>query len=191
MTFLRRGEVIEYMRDLHAYVKVKPYGMVQIPASIVQKHADIFELLPPHEESEFSIPGVLDKYVYVDPRLQPMTKKYSGANEEDKLIESGNYFMGKLRDRDASHAARLIKMILRAIKNEFARELAPNQEYYYVPLMTENETLALRTNTGEFEDTVNRLMGNCFPVSEEGKEQAQNWAHDIQPALFYFFKSKY
>lgn len=191
MVFLKQGEVIEYMPDLHAYVKVKPYGVVQIPSSVVQRHPHMFELLAPEEQDEFSIPEVLDEYTYIDSRLDTQRRKYSDTHEEDKLIAHGNYFMGKMQVRDSAMAARILAMILIGIKNRFARKIKKGDEYTYCPIFTQNVTSATKVYEDSFEDKMYRLMGNCFAPSQAGREQSQLWAERYQPALYYFFQSKY
>ncbi len=191
MVFLKQGEVIEYMPDLHAYVKIKPYGVVQIPASVVQRHPHMFELLAPEEKSEFTIPEVLDEYTYIDSRLETQRRKFSDTHGEDRLIDNGNYFMGKMQVKDSSMAARLVIMILTGLKNRFSRQIKHGEEYSYCPLFTKNTTTNYKVFEGTLEDQMYRIMGNCFAPSESGREQALHWAETYQPALYYFFQSKY
>ena len=191
MVFLKQGEIIEYMPDLHAYVKVRPYGVVQIPSSIVQRHPHMFELLPPEEKDEFTIPEVLDEYTYIDSRLNIQRRKYSNTHNEDELIANGNYFMGKMQVKDSSMASRILTMFLLAIKNKFARQIKEGDEYIYCPVFTQNVTSASKIYEDTFEDKMYRLIGNCFDLSSSGKDQAQLWGARYQPALYYFLQSKY
>jgi hypothetical protein len=191
MTFLRRGEVIEYMRDLDSYVKVKPYGMVQVPASVVRAHSDVFELLPPHEENEFTQPSMLDTYAYIDSRIEPKMRSYSNSNGEIHLIQNGNYFMGKTKTRDVKMATRLIKMVLLALKTPFIHSLKRGDEYYAIPLFEENSTPRIYQYHQTGQDIFYRLIGNCFPADTDGQAQARQFAQEYQPVLYYFFISKF
>ena len=191
MTFLRRGEVIEYMRDLDSYVKVKPYGMVQVPASIVRSHTDIFELLPPHEENEYTQPSMLDNYAYLDPRIEPKLRNYSGSQGEAKLIQNGNYFMGKTKTRDVKMAARLIRMILLALKTPFLHTISKGDSYYAIPLFEANALPKKYQYSQSLQDIFYRLIGNCFPADATGQVQARQFAETYQPVLYYFFISKF
>lgn len=191
MTFLKKGDVIEYMRDLHAYVKVKPYAMIQVPPRVVQKYPEKFQLIPPREADEFTKPTTLDEYTYIDSRLNPQTRSYSGNYNEVEVLNKGNYFMGSDALRDARMAARLMQMILLALKNQFARKLHSGEAYYFSPLFKSNTLVERRTNQDQREDHLNRLIGNCFPVTLEGEQQARQWSETYQPVLYYFLRYKY
>jgi len=191
MTFLRKGDVVEYMRDLNVYFKVNSTGISQIPANVVRKYSDIFELLPPTEDNEYSKPNLLSTYTYIDPRLLPTKKIYSGNNQEDLLVDNGNYFLGVHQIKDAEMATKLLKMLLLGIKNQFARTLKLGDTYTYSPLFSENKTIATKVNDNKLEDYLYRLTGNCFPEGVEGERLARQWSHEYQPALFYFLKNKY
>lgn len=191
MTFLRKGDIVEYMRDLNVYFKVNSSGIIQIPANIVRKYDTIFELLPPQEDNDYSRPNVLSTYTYIDPRLLSNKKVYSGNNQEDLLVDNGNYFLGVEQLKDSQMASKLLKMILIGIKNKFGRELKLGDIYTYSPLFSENKTVATKLNENKLEDYVYRLMGNCFPEGVEGERLSRQWSHEYQPALFYFLKSKY
>jgi hypothetical protein len=191
MTYLRRGDIIEYMRDLDSYVKVKPYGMVQIPASVVKKHTEVFELLPPHEENEYTQPSMLDHYAYMDSRIEPNIRSYAHSGGEEKLLQNGNYFMGKTKTRDVDMATRIIKMILLAIKTPFIHNIKIGDCYYSIPLFQESAIPVLYTYSKSLQDYCYRLMGNCFPADSDGESQARKWAENYQPALYYFLISKF
>lgn len=191
MTFLRKGDVIEYMRDLDSYVKIKPYGMVQVPASVVRNYQHIFELLPPHEENEYTQPSMLDHYTYIDSRIESNVRSFSNSRGEIKLIQNGNYFMGKTKTRDAFMASGLIKMILLAIKSPFIHNLKKGDMYYAIPLFTENAQPTQYTYSKNLQDFFYRFIGNCFPPDNEGEEQVRIWAETYQPTLYYFLSSKF
>jgi hypothetical protein len=191
MTYLRRGDIIEYMRDLDSYVKIKPYGMIQIPASVVKKHTEVFELLPPHEENEYTQPSMLDNYAYIDSRIESNIRSYAHSAGEEKLVQNGNYFMGKTKTRDVGMAARIIKMILLAIKTPFIHTMKKGDAYYAIPLFQESAQPILYTYDKNLQDYMYRLLGNCFPADSDGEAQARDWAEQNQPALYYFLNSKF
>jgi len=191
MTFLRKGDVVEYMRDLNVYFKVNSSGIIQIPANIVRKYDSVFQLLPPQEDNEYSKPNVLSSYTYIDPRLISTKKVYSSNNQEDLLVENGNYFLGSQQFKDSQMASKLIKMILIGIKNQFSRELKNGDSYTYAPVFLENITISTRVNENKLEDYIYRMIGNCFPEGVEGERLARQWSHEYQPALFYFLQNKY
>lgn len=191
MTFLRKGDVIEYMRDLDSYVKIKPYGMVQVPASVVRNHKEVFELLPPHEENEYTQPSMLDHYTYIDSRIESNVRSFSNSSGEQKLIQHGNYFMGKTKTRDAFMASGLVKMILLAIKSPFIHTLKKGDSYYAIPLFTDSAIPTIYIHNKTLQDYFYRLIGNCFPADEDGEMQARTWSEKNQPILFYFLLSKF